>query len=641
VSGIAGICNLDGQSADPAILQRMIDRVAHRGPDACGKWISGSVALAHRMLRTTPESLNEHQPLNDDTNSLCLTFDGRVDNRDELRIELEAEGWSAAGRSDADLVLRAYQCWGKDCPVRIIGDFAFAIWDGRTRELFCARDFIGIKPFYYYCDAHRFIFGSELQQILEHPEVRRKPNEGMVAEYLAAMPGNLRETLYENIFQLPRAHRLTLRQGKLHTDRYYSVGDVEEIRYRKDEDYAQHFLGIFKESVKCRLRSNGMVAADLSGGLDSSSVVSVAQSLCQDVGAQPVDFETFSVHFPGARYDETYYVRDVVKRWDLRANFVNEECMTSYSFIAKIHRFKDFPSVPNSSMFDRKMAAVQAKPCRVVLNGLGSDDLLSGSFQYTADLIRRLRVFKAIQQSRLDSGFLAHLGASHSASSLFLRNGLWPLLPQVAKQIARAAMGKNPSGMPMWIDPDFARTSGLAERLGQSGIASDTCRSLAGSDIREGLNFPFYWLIDRDFSQFSVEYRSPFLDRRLIRYSLALPHDQLRRGMQAKFVLRQAMKGMLPETVRTRLTKSRFGSHSYWDAIQGIGGSRFLDSLAIGSQRWVNTAEVRKMYAATESQRTLDNPYSTRFLFPLWMICAIELWYRTVFVDGIDSSMQN
>jgi len=192
VSGIAGIFNLDGRPVDPALLTRMTDVIAHRGPDGAGQWIDGSVGLGHRMLHTTPESLYEKQPLIDETGNLCLVLDGRVDNREELRTALEAKGAKLRTDTDAEMVLHAYECWGEESPKKIIGDFAFAIWDKRDRLLFCARDPLGMKPFHYYTDGRTFLCGSELRQLFEDVTVQREPNEGMVGEYLVSSLTNSR-----------------------------------------------------------------------------------------------------------------------------------------------------------------------------------------------------------------------------------------------------------------------------------------------------------------------------------------------------------------------------------------------------------------------------------------------------------------
>jgi asparagine synthase (glutamine-hydrolysing) len=166
MSGITGLYNLDGRPADDLLLRRMAAAIEHRGPDGIRYWVNGPVGLGHLMLQSTPESAHEKQPLANGDATLCLTLDGRVDNRSELRHGLESRGFSPRDDSDAELVLRAYECWGEGCPNRLLGDFAFAIWDAGKRQLFCARDHVGVSPFYYHRSASLFAFGSEIRSLL-------------------------------------------------------------------------------------------------------------------------------------------------------------------------------------------------------------------------------------------------------------------------------------------------------------------------------------------------------------------------------------------------------------------------------------------------------------------------------------------
>ncbi len=224
MSGIAALYNLDGRPVEPALLRRMTDVIAHRGPDGAGVLTDGAVGLGHRMLRTTPESLGERQPLTDETGEFAITFDGRIDNRDELLAGLRAAGARLEAGTDAELVLRAYQAWGEDSPRRLLGDFAFVIWDKRQRRLFCARDQLGVKPFYYQRDERTFRCGSELHQLLQDPAVKREPNEGMVGEYLATVVTTLEETLYRGVFRLPPGHLLVAEPARLSS---LSLGQAE------------------------------------------------------------------------------------------------------------------------------------------------------------------------------------------------------------------------------------------------------------------------------------------------------------------------------------------------------------------------------------------------------------------------------
>jgi asparagine synthase (glutamine-hydrolysing) len=636
MSGIAGIYNLDKAPADPALLRRMIERMAHRGPDGRGYWIEGPVGLGHAMLQTTPESLHEKQPLLHERGTLCLTFDGRVDNRSDVRAALESNGLVIRTDTDAELLLRAYECWGEDCPRHILGDFAFAVWDGLNRKLFCARDILGIKPFYYSMSRRRFLWASELRPLLEDPSVRKEPNEGMIGEYLANALTSNEETLFLDIQRLPPAHCLVIRNGQLLKGRYWDIDPAREIRYRTDEDYAQRFLALFREAVRCRLRSQHPVAVNLSGGLDSSSVVSVAQSLFHDGLAVDTGLATFSAVFPGRVCDESDYIHDVITRWELQSKHfaAMEPAVDTSIYAEQVARDYDFPNYPNGAMFAPLRVLAKERGCRVILNGVGGDEWLSGSMYHSADLMRRIRLLALARQLRDDSRVPGVIWPSWAV----LRLGLWPLLPQTLRLAIRRFVGRD--GRPSWITPSFASRIHLTDRLHvetrrrrhASFAQEDLCRALTTGWQSHGNE-----LGERFSSRLELEERSPLADRRVIEFALALPETQRWRHDQPKFILRQAMRGLLPESVRQRRTKAEF-SHAFADTLQAYGGTQLFDSLLTERLGWVDGEEVRALYRRlTELYAQGDKRY-IHYTWPLWMIVGIELWLTFVMGEREEST---
>ena len=636
MSGIAGIYHFDGRPVDPALLRRMTDVIAYRGPEGAGHWLDGSVGLGHRLLYTTAESRHEKQPLTDETGTLCLALDGRVDNREELRAALEAKGARLRSDTDAELVLRAYECWGEESPKQIIGDFVFVIWDGRKRQLFCVRDPLGIKPFYYHTDARTFLCGSELRQLFEDVSLRREPNEGMIGEYLACAITDNQETLYRDVLRLPPAHFLLVQPGGTRKERYWDIDSVREVRYHTDAEYAEHFLNIFKEAVRCRLRSSGRVGADLSGGVDSSSIVGVVQSLYRDEGLADSGFETFSLVFPGLPCDESAYIEAVVRMWGIKSNFTCPHESETCDYADEVHRYYDFPPYPNGVMSYPLMSVAREKGFRVVLSGGGGDDWLTGSFYHYADFIRHLNILSLIRQLRYDRQFSADSGvpAIIFPSLPLLRVGLLPLVPRPAHRVIKWALRRD--GNPPWITTQFARRIQLAERLRKHNTRRQF-QSFAQEHIHNTLVSG--WLSqgnesgNRLESWFGLEKRHPFMDRRVVEFALALPEAQRWRRDQPKFVLRQAMRGLLPETIRQRLTKADF-SHVFVEAFQALGGECLFDSLTIASMGWVDGAQVREMYhEMTQRYARRDTGYIS-YVWKLWMILGIELWFNTVFPNG-------
>jgi len=621
MSGLIGIWNLDGQPIDPWLVRMMTDAIAHRGPDGSGHWTDQSVALGHRMLYTTAESLRETQPLADETNTLCLALDGRVDNREEIKAALAARGVTLRTDTDAELVLKAYECWGGDCPKHILGDFAFVIWDGWNQRLFCARDPMGSKPFYYYMDAHVFLCASELQPILAHPAVERKCNDGMVGEYLANAIISQEETLYRAIFRLPPAHSLLVRSGRLWKERYWGIDPTKTVVYKTDREYADHFRELFQESVRCRLRSHGPVGSYLSGGLDSSSVVGMAQHVYRQGASADFGFETFSLIFPGWGCDESAYIHDVGQMWGVPSHTVRPPLQDRAYFADCAQQSQDFPGYPNGTMGNSLRVAARARGIRVLLTGGGGDEWLTGSLQHAADLLRKFRMRSMLHRIGSDSGLSRLLDLTHAA----LAFGLQPLMPPTWQRAIRRMRGRD--GIPPWIDESFARRISLADRL---AVAPPPLRfpTYAQMDICSTLSsgwWPHHSEIEeRAASRFGIEERHPLTDRRIVEFALAIPETQRWRGTRTKFVLREAMRGLLPETVRERQTKAEFSS-VFLQAFQTLDGLRFFEGLDIASIGWVKEQRVCSMYREAADPRA-DRSDSFPNSWPLWMIVGIELW---------------
>lgn len=630
MSGIAGICNLDGRPVERARLQRMTGAIAYRGPDGVACWIDGAIGLGHAMLHTTAESLREAQPLFDASSALCLTLDGRVDNRDELRAALQSKGLAPKTDTDAELVLRAYQCWSEDCPQRILGDFAFAIWDGRKRKLFCARDALGIKPFYYYADQRVFVFGSELQQLFEGADIPCEPNEGMIGEYLANAITSREETLYRDILRLPPAHCLRVQDGKLQTRRYWDPDPARLIRYSSDAEYAEHFLEIFTEAAKCRLRSHTCVGAELSGGLDSSSVVSLISKLQREGADRRNNMETFSLVFPGLECDESAYIEDVVRKSGVKFNYLHAHEPAASCHEAYVRRHRDFPGYPGNYMWNSIRSELRERGIRVQLTGLGGDDWLGGEEPGYAERLHRFKIHDLLRRARDDarsSGF----GDVIASLVLGLRQDYLHLLSPTAVRAIRWALRRE--GVPNWIKPQFARRIHLRERLQRNPDLhkfSGTTQRDQYRWLNSGYLVHSFEYDDRSAAESALEVRHPFHDRRIVEFTLALPQEQFWRHDRSKFMLRQTMRGLLPESVAQRQSKAEF-SHAWAKAFQTLGGDTLLDSLAIYAREWVDPEQVRATYRHMLELHAQGHEAYSDYTAQPWQVFGIDLWYRMVF----------
>lgn len=277
MSGICGWISWDGAPVSESDLECMCRPVTYRGPDGIGTWLGAGAGLAHLALHITPESREEVQPLHDPKSGLVLVADARIDNRDELIPVLRGKGGLRCDRpTDADLILAAYQSWGHDCPSRLIGDFAFAIWDTRERALFLARDPMALRNLCFRAEPDRFLFATEPKQITAAPGVTRDLYIPAVAAYLAGGHGSPEWTFQTGIQRFLTGHALTVQRGKMRQWRYWNPDTKTQIRYRSEHEYADHLAELMKQAVRPRLRSIRPAGLLLSGGVDSGAVAATA-----------------------------------------------------------------------------------------------------------------------------------------------------------------------------------------------------------------------------------------------------------------------------------------------------------------------------------------------------------------------------
>jgi len=632
MSGIAVLYQTDGAPADRSIVERMLAVIPYRAIDGSGIWARGPIAVGHAKLQTTPEASAESSPFVDQAAGLVLSMDGRVDNRDELIAELAARGRSIGTDTDAEIVLRAWQCWETEAPARLIGDFAFALWDQTKHALFCAGDPLGVKSFYYFEGAGFFLCASELHQLFQDPRVAKKPNEAAVAEILVRMSVDRRETLFEGIRRLEPAHYLRIGSRGTECRRYYDLDASREIRYRNDDEYAAHFLELFKEAVRCRLRSAKGVASDLSGGLDSSSIVCLAETLRHDGEARGDDFESLTVRFEDGPAAEGQYVDDVLRNYPHRHTDLSPGVASPGELIRQVFHYLDLPDYPNQVCTDYAPLIGQRDDIRVRLTGLGGDEWLGGSPLRYADLIRQFRISALFERLRIDrhppGGFAPFPGYGR----VLAHYGLWPLVPETLQSVIRRWL--RPPKLPAPVTPAFAAKTKLLERLSARRplpLCRDfTQRALYECYSSDGLAYALLGNA-RWNAHFRSEGRHPFLDRRVMEFAFAIPDEQRHRRDLSKFVLRQAMRGILPERIRLRTDKADLTA-IYVMAISALGGERLFDRLSVVENGWVDGAIVRKLYHSMTQALSRGDPSYVNSISELWMVIVVELWFNVVFL---------
>jgi asparagine synthase (glutamine-hydrolysing) len=616
MSGLAGILRLDAGKVEPSLLDGMLDRIGHRGPDGRARATCGPVGLAHLMLRTTPGSLHETLPLASPEGDLLLTADARLDNRKELLRVLEIPGEPP----DSALILAAYRRWGETCPERLLGDFAFALWDAARQRLFCARDPVGVRPFFYHHQAGRlFAFASEIKALLTLPEVPKRLNETRLADHLGGISTDPAATFYQGIARLPAAHALRVEGDRLALWRTWDARDSPEVRLPSDEAYAEAFLALFREAVRCRLGSALPPGAELSGGLDSPSVVSVARQHLVREGAPPL--KTFSAVFPEVpASDESAFIDLVGAQGGLEAHRVRCDRLSPMDNFRSSLVCMDEPSLlPNLFVAWHLLKTVRSEGVRVLLSGSGSEDLQEQRLRDLLDtLLRQGRWREALAQMM---GRSRRLGSS--PWTLLWRRGVQATLAR-GRSAGRRLRRDPLSGRAPLIRPEFALRTRLRERLWRRWGAERPwesgkgCLDLLRDDIvPRGMEYT-----NTACAAFAVEPRYPYYDRRLISFCQGLPPEQKLKEGWDRSILRRAMKGILPEPLRWRQRTLTYGpnfTRAFLEGDRDALRASFpgdLERLA----PYLDTTRVRRLYEAR------GEGVSPKRAGTLWTLIALSRW---------------
>jgi len=537
LSGIVGIYYRDGAPVERGFLRAFTQFLSYCGPDAHDTWVYGPVGLGHTLLRTTRESANERQPATFE-DRLSITADARLDVRAELIAELERAGSKPRHAApDSELILEAYAAWGPDCLQHLRGDFAFAIWDARKKAMFCARDHLGVKPFYYAEKGQLFLFSNVLECIRQHPNVGEDLNEAAVADFLLfGLNCDNATTTFRDIQRLPPAHSLTVDSSGLRITRYWTAPIEGRIRYRHADDYVEHFQVLLQAAVRDRLTTD-KVSILLSGGLDSASIAAMAREL----GASPgttAELRALTVVYESLIPDrDAEFARQV-------AGFLGIpiRCLA----VDQLQLFErwDDPEIAWPEPVDDPFFAgivdqfrMIAADSRVALSGEGSDNLMHFEmWPYAKDMIRRREWSEAFE---------------YLPRYLWMRPSPWPGI----RRRVKGAFGLDPTApkLPKWIAPDFANRVNLQARWKAAGSRAAQLPHPVNPTPHASLDLP-HWsgLFEHEnpgVTRFPVEVRHPFLDLRIIHFLLALPPFP---WFYEKMLLRASMAGRLPETVRLR-----------------------------------------------------------------------------------------
>ncbi|HTW23571.1 MAG TPA: asparagine synthase-related protein [Candidatus Baltobacteraceae bacterium] len=602
MSGIVGILQRDGAPVAQPLLRGLAQFLAYRGPDGRDVWADGAVGFGHTLLRTGRASVGERQPASLEAR-YWIVADARLDSHAELEAELDsAERRVPSDAGDAELILQAYAAWGEDCVQHLRGDFAFAIWDARRRTLFCARDHFGIKPFYYADLGGTFLFSNTLDCVRLHPEVSDELNDAAIADFLLfGLNCDVATTTFRDIQRLPAAHFLMVSPAGVRMERYWSAPTNGRIRYRRDEDYIEHFLLLMGAAVSDRIRAD-RVGIWLSGGMDSSTVAALAREIAEANGAPELRAYTVSVEklMPD---QEASLARQVAEFLRIPIRVTQRE---SPQLSDRFDHLESIPSEPIENPFFAGLYddyARIAEDCRATLSGEGSDNLqYFQMWPYAQDLLRRGEWRR----------FLAD--GSH-----FLRVRPFPW-KGLRHRVQRLAGRADEPTVPRWIAPDFAKRVDLEARWKKYSALPRPPRHPLKPKAHASLSLPqwsqSFELTDPGASHCPVETRYPFLDLRVVNYLLAIPPFP---WAFHKRLLRQAMVNRLPENI-CRRPKTPLAKYSVVAMLE-----RQKEAAAPGEIRWAEDVDRyvdRSAISTIENEKTLAG--KNQAIRPL----CLNLWLR-------------
>ena len=653
--GIVGLWQRQDHSVDLSALRSATTSLRHRGPDDEGYLLintrsgrawpfagrdtlqdlglpqlesvrgeSGDLAFGFRRLSILDLSPAGHQPMASADGHCWIIFNGEIYNYLELRAELASSGYRFRTATDTEVILAAYQQWGHACLSRFVGMWAFAIWDQRLRRLFCARDRFGIKPFYYFWDGQIFAFASEIKALLALPGIPRQQNDPIIFDYLyEGRLDHTEQTFFAAIEQLLPAHHLDVHSRHVQVQRYWNLDPQQRAEPATREQYADRFYTLFEDSVRLHLRSDVPIGTCLSGGLDSSAIVCLANKiLFANSEADPLVVgerqKTFSACFEDERYDERKYIKLVLAATGAEANFTFPNCQELSEALPRLLWHQEEPFVTTSIFAQwRGMAKAAERGVKVLLDGQGGDELLAGYPGYFSTFWDSL--LRKNQWGELWREMLAY----HRLHGISLMRAVLRLARLHAPESLVAAVDRSRHAKALGLNWEFLRQH--QDRVVASPWQYD----------RDPFHGHLYaWLMrenlpqllryeDRNAMAFSIEARVPFLDHRLVEYVFALPADQKINRGASKAVLRRALHNIIPEPIRQRMDKMGFVTPEKTWLGQGLYDRmrEIVESASFQSRSYFNAPQILEILDAHRAGQSMGTAN-------IWRWVNLELWLR-------------
>ena len=616
----AGVWNFDGSAADRRVVEEFNAALRQQGPDGESLYCEGPAALTYRPFHTTRESRYEEQPYVS-RRGFVVTWDGRLDNREDLLAEVRADLDRSA--PDVSIVAAAFDRWGTDSFRRIVGDWALTVWRPQEKELILASDFMGVRHIFYHLRADQVRWSSDIAPLLLLAGVKFHVDDEFVAGYLAHNPYG-HSTPYREIREVPPGQFVRVRRGNISVERFWRFSPHTRIRYKTDRAYEEHFRHVFRQSVRRRLRSDSPVLAELSGGLDSSSIVCMADDILKREGADAPRLDTLSYYDnTEPKGDDWVYFQKIEEKRGRAGIHIDSSKMSKSPASLEFREFCPFPGTlgVSNELGDERADSVRKGGCRVVLSGLGGDEFMGGIPDPRAllgDLIVQGRIFRLVSQL--------------SEWSLIKRRPWLHLLwgSAVASLPASLAQHLVPEAkLETWYCKGFAKRTRLKYRqtaasetfgfwlptrrsviAGVQAMASNLAKMPAATPVLEETTYPY-------------------LDQNVIEFVLATPTDQWLRPGERRSLMRRALAGIVPAEVLARRSK-QIGARTpavmldqHWDEIRSAYRSSLSSRLG-----YVDDAALLRTVGDARAGKIAP------IVRVLWTI-SLEFWLRDLAARGL------
>ena len=615
MSGIGGVFNFQQAPMSPSLLTILGQALNARGPDGGAEAIGGTHGMTYRAFHTTAESRFEEQPLLTRSGHM-LTWDGRLDNRDDLLMHFPdgVEGQ----KTDVALVMAAYLKWGREFLSWVVGDFVLSLYDPGSNTILLARDPFGTRTLYYTSDKERVVWSSTLEALLTATCVEPEVDDDYIAGYLALHPEMFR-TAYKNVFAVVPGHLVVIDEDGLHSRPFWKLDPKHEIRYGTDAEYEEQFRQLFYDAVRCRLRSDGPVWSELSGGLDSSSIVCMADQIMRAGQASAPRVETVSYIDENST---TFFDRKFISLIEKLRGGAGHHLQSNRHWVSFVSPEELFISKPSTAVcvvgtYQWLSRVMEADHARVLLSGLGGDQLLWSIAEpapHLTDLVFQQKPLLLHRQLKEWSQFL-----KQPYMLLLWQETIVPLLPPALRARLQGQLKPAP-----WLTHEFIKQCHIKERLlipadpfgyrlPSSRLQSSLVQFIVSS-IAEG----------ECWEESSADKTYPFLHRPLVEFLMAIPFEQKLRVNETRSLMRRAFKDLLPPKILNRRSKGIVGETfcrglaDQWSVLQPM----LVDS-RVSTRGYVDAKVFRSVLDLARHGRKIES--ST-----LFKTIALEIWLRSL-----------